>query len=112
MNSQFSHNMHVFTEKPGDLLSADAHKIIKHRYEVAAKYSQDKSVLEVGVGQAIGSQRIAKVASSYVGGEYSTENIDLISELLQNEQKVEDNFINSVIIFIFSFLTLYIEHPI
>jgi len=83
--------MHVFTEKPGDLLSADAHKIIKHRYEVAAKYSQDKSVLEVGVGQAIGSQRIAKVASSYVGGEYSTENIDLIRNKGLNQNFIQVN---------------------
>jgi len=71
--------MHVFTEKIGSYLPEDAHKIIKHRYQIASKLSKGKKVLEVGVGQGYGLQSIAKSAIKYTGIEYSSENIDHIS---------------------------------
>ncbi|MCG2695663.1 methyltransferase domain-containing protein [Candidatus Parcubacteria bacterium] len=39
-----------------------------------------KEVLEVGAGHGIGSEYIARYARSYVAGEYSSENIQLIIE--------------------------------
>ena len=80
MDRIFSHNMHEFTEKVGELLPHDAHQIIKHRYSVAGKLSKGKNALEVGVGQEFGIQSIAQSSSKYTGIEYSSENVSYINQ--------------------------------
>jgi ubiquinone/menaquinone biosynthesis C-methylase UbiE len=80
MDRTFSYDMHEFTEKVGELLPHDAHKIIKHRYQIAAKLSKEKIALEIGVGQGFGMQSIAKSASKYVGIEYSSENVAYLNQ--------------------------------
>lgn len=78
--SLFSQEMHEYTERPGQLLPVDSHNIIRHRYDVAVHLGAGKKVLEVGAGHGIGSEYIAQHALSYVAGEYSSENIQLIIE--------------------------------
>ena len=80
MDIEFSHNMHEFTEKVGELLTHDAHQIIKHRYSIAEELSKGKNTLEVGVGQGFGIQSIAKSSSKYTGIEYSSENVSYINQ--------------------------------
>ena len=80
MDREFSHDMHEFTEKVGELLPHDAHQIIKHRYSIAEELSKGKSALEVGVGQEFGIQSIAKSSSKYTGIEYSSENVSYINQ--------------------------------
>lgn len=80
MDRIFSHDMHEFTEKVGELLPHDAHQIIKHRYSIAEELSKGKSALEVGVGQEFGIQSIAKSSSQYTGIEYSSENVSYINQ--------------------------------
>lgn len=80
MDEEFSNNMHLFTEKVGEFFPYDAHKIIKHRYQVAAKLSKGKDALEIGVGQGFGMQSIAKSARKYVGIEYSGENVAYLNQ--------------------------------
>jgi ubiquinone/menaquinone biosynthesis C-methylase UbiE len=79
--------MYVFTEKVGAFFPEDAHKIIKHRYQIAEKLSEGKSALEVGVGQGFGLQSIARSSSKYTGIEYSSENIAHINEI-QSQHKI------------------------
>jgi|SaaInlStandDraft_6_1057023.scaffolds.fasta_scaffold43800_2 ubiquinone/menaquinone biosynthesis C-methylase UbiE len=81
MDRTFSYDMYKFTEKAGELLPHDAHKIIKHRYQIAAKLSKEKIALEIGVGQEFGMQSIAKSASKYVGIEYSGENVAYLNQV-------------------------------
>jgi len=80
MCSNFSHEMYKFTEKVGEMLPLDAHKIIKHRYQIATELSKKKVALEVGVGQGYGLNSIAKNASKYVGLEYIIENINKLNQ--------------------------------
>jgi len=89
VDKSFSHQMYVFTEKVGAFLPEDAHKIIKHRYQIAEKLSKGKNALEVGVGQGFGLQSIARSSSKYTGIEYSSENIDHINELQSQHQVVQ-----------------------
>jgi ubiquinone/menaquinone biosynthesis C-methylase UbiE len=89
VDEKFSHDMHIFTEKVGTYLPEDAHKIIKHRYQIAAKLSEGKSTLEVGVGQGFGVQSIAKSSSKYTGIEYSSENIAYINEIQSNYKIIQ-----------------------
>lgn len=80
MDKNFSNDMYAFTEKVGELLPHDAHKIIKHRYQISAKLSKEKIALEIGVGQGFGMQSIAKSANKYVGIEYSSENVAYLNQ--------------------------------
>lgn len=80
MVNKFSKEMHHFTEKIGDPLTADALKIIKHRYQIAESLSKEKLALEVGVGQGFGLQTIAKSATNYTGIEYSIENVNYLNQ--------------------------------
>jgi ubiquinone/menaquinone biosynthesis C-methylase UbiE len=84
IDKKLSSDMYEFTEKIGDLITIDAHQIIKHRYEIAKNLSNRKISLEVGVGQGYGIQSIAKVASSYTGIEYSIENINYLKKMYSN----------------------------
>jgi hypothetical protein len=60
------------------------HKIIKHRYQIAAKLSKGKNALEVDVGQEFGVRSIVKYSSKCTGIEYSSENIAYINEIQLN----------------------------
>lgn len=81
--------MYIFTEKVGEYLPEDAHKIIKHRYQIAAKLSEGKNTLEVGVGQGFGVRSIAKSSSKYTGIEYSSENIAYINKIQSNNKIIQ-----------------------
>lgn len=75
-----SFGMHDQTERPGQKLPLDAHKIIKQRYLLAEKLSSKKSVLEVGAGHGIAVNLLSGVASDYIAGEFSNENIRIIND--------------------------------
>lgn len=78
MTDLFSYQMHDQTERPGQWFSQDVHNIIRHRYDFAATFAENKRVLEVGVGHAMAARLLSKKAANYVAGEFSDENIELI----------------------------------
>ena len=75
-----SFGLHDQTERPGQKLPLDAHGIIKKRYQLAHKLSEDKNVLEVGAGHGIAINLLSKSARNYVAGEFSDENIKIIKK--------------------------------
>lgn len=79
MNHLFSYHMHDQTERPGQLFCQDTHNIIKHRYEIAANLARNNRVLEVGAGHGIACRLLKKKAKHYIAGEYSDENISMLS---------------------------------
>lgn len=80
MTYESSNQMHDQTERPGQLFPQDVHNIIKHRYDFAASLAHGKKILEVGAGHGIAARLLKNSAKQYVAGEYSDENIELISE--------------------------------
>ncbi|MGD9107940.1 MAG: class I SAM-dependent methyltransferase [Gammaproteobacteria bacterium] len=74
------------TERPGELFPLDTHQIIFSRYRFASQFVRNKRVLEVGCGSGYGVELFKNIASFYVAGEYSDQNIAYIQR--KYEEKV------------------------
>lgn len=77
---KLSYGLYDQTERPGQKLPLDAHRIIKQRYILSEKLAGNKNVLEVGAGHGIGINFLSKVANSYIAAEFSNENIKIIKK--------------------------------
>lgn len=80
MSKQRSHDLHEITELVGQQLSLDTLEIIRFRYDWAARAIAGKRALEIGCGAGIGLTYFSRVASYFVGGDYSEENLRLCVE--------------------------------
>ena len=80
--------LHSETERPGDNLPSETHRIISCRYHFAARMAKGKRVLEVGSGPGIGLALLSKYARLLVGAEYSHENIRIAQQHYEDGQKL------------------------
>lgn len=83
-----SNNLHLETELPGSLQPLTTHQEILTRYKLAAEYAANKNTLEIGCSSGIGCQIIENIASNFIAGEYSKENLELLRLHYQSTFKV------------------------
>ena len=71
------------TEKAGDWVTQEALSMVYTRYRYAVEFCRDKRLLEVGCGQGVGLEYLAKHGRHTVGGDITEELLARAREKLQ-----------------------------
>ena len=87
MSAQSS-DLHGQTEKPGMRVPGEAHRIIALRYRLAIELARGRRILEVGCGAGLGIEAMLQASKSYVAGEFSNENIDILRKRWGNSLRL------------------------
>jgi SAM-dependent methyltransferase len=76
------------TEQPGQKASKEQLSIMLTRYDLAAKYSENKDVLEVACGSGTGLDYIAQKATRVVGGDIDPKLVEMAKNNYKDNKKV------------------------
>jgi SAM-dependent methyltransferase len=76
------------TESPGTGATREQLSILYTRYDLAARYSQGKKVLEVACGAGVGLGLLAGAASEVTGGDVEDANWRLAAETYRNRPSI------------------------
>ncbi len=79
----------TITEAPGVGASAEQLSMLSTRYDLAARYAQGKSVLEVACGTGIGLGFLSRTAARVVGGDIDPNNLIQAQAHYRGRQRVE-----------------------
>lgn len=93
INTDFSKNMHLHTEREGAYFPQNSINEIILRYNFAINHCIEKSVLEIGPGTGFGSKNIIEKSKKYKCIEYSKENYVLFKEKYPDIEIFNDDFL-------------------